>query len=1057
MTEPASNHQSELIGQRIGNYIIEELLGTGGMGQVFRARHALLDRLVAFKLMHSNLAKDPQFQARFRQEARSAAALRHPHIVEVFDFDEQDGFAYLVMELITGGSLRTLLQAGGRDLPDWTLADGIELVREAADALAYAHALDMVHRDIKPDNLLLQPGQSGALPTLKVGDFGLARIGEGSGLTAANTAMGTPAYMSPEQCQGRDLDGRSDIYALGVVLFEVATGRLPFEIKTVSEAVFKHVYTPPTMPRSIRPELPEALELAILRCLEKSPAKRFASAADLAATLREINGLQSSAGMASSMLFSSIPAPSTDSGQDGRPAGQVPHVSSLPGGASLPRIQVLDQSGTLLQVVAVQRGGISVGRMPTSDLQLDAPNISRNHLRIEWDGQRVQVVDLGSRSGTQLGDRMLVPQQAQEWAFGTMLRLGPYWLRVEAPATSSQPISRPPAPVAVVSGIMNSFVSSGQLSVAVDQEVLQIVPGRPATIEATITNLAAEPDQVALSVSGIPATWVAPAPLVQIPANGQVAARLSILVPESIEARAGEYPVEVRARSRQQSADGGSVLTRWSIQPFAQTTLALAPSRVETRGRARTHVTIRNEGNAPMTYRLQASDSSGDLTATFDEDQVTVEPGEAARVGLRLEQPIRLLGADQQTTVEVRTLNTLGSTPTSAQLQFRHIPLLPRWALPVSGAGLALAAVFALTGGAFDTLFGAGDTVTPTRVAIAQTQGIAETLAPAATVPTTEATILASGEATSVALTQAVVPTQPDALGATETPAPAETPGSSQAGGEGTAAPSGGGEEGPSGAEGTPAPGQETSAAQPGATQTGEALLVAATQTARPLQTATSLAATRTAVINQGIAQQSAIPVTQTAEAQAAQQTSVAEQQILTQTASVQQTSAVATATAQARTEVISVSFEPAANSVVATGSMVMVRVAYYTGEPAGVHILAAPFTGSSASPGAVSDPPAVSPFGSGTATTAFTLSDPGTVDRVRIQIQSASNGALLYETFLVDSFSFMTPTATPTFTPTFTPTRTPTITPTPTVTPTFRLILPPVTLQPITSLPIAP
>jgi serine/threonine protein kinase len=194
-TPPASNsgRQSRLIGQRIGNYVIEELLGTGGMGQVFRARHALLDRLVAFKLMHSNLARDPQFQARFRQEARSAAALRHPHIVEVFDFDEQDEHAYLVMELITGGSLTLLIQQGTALDPSWSLGRGLELVRQAADALAYAHALGMVHRDIKPDNLLLHRAAPDAPLVLKVGDFGLARLGEGSGLTAANTAMGTPA------------------------------------------------------------------------------------------------------------------------------------------------------------------------------------------------------------------------------------------------------------------------------------------------------------------------------------------------------------------------------------------------------------------------------------------------------------------------------------------------------------------------------------------------------------------------------------------------------------------------------------------------------------------------------------------------------------------------------------------------------------------------------------------------------------------------------------------------------------------------------------------------
>jgi hypothetical protein len=278
---------SDLVGEMLGNYRIEALLGSGGMGEVYRATHVRLNRPAAIKILHAHLAADPSFQARFVREAQAAAALRHPNIVEVFDFGEQAGRAYLVMELVPDGSLRTLLRRAAQ--PGWSLALGLELVRQAAEGLAYAHRQGMVHRDIKPDNLLLQRrGQEAAADqyALKISDFGLAKLTEGGGeLTATGVVMGTPAYMSPEQCQGAPLDARSDLYSLGVVLYEVATGAPPFAVKSLSEAVFKHISAPPPPPRQLRPDLPLELEQVILRCLAKKPEERYATGTELAQAL----------------------------------------------------------------------------------------------------------------------------------------------------------------------------------------------------------------------------------------------------------------------------------------------------------------------------------------------------------------------------------------------------------------------------------------------------------------------------------------------------------------------------------------------------------------------------------------------------------------------------------------------------------------------------------------------------------------------------------------------------------------------------------------------------
>ncbi|HUG16058.1 MAG TPA: serine/threonine-protein kinase, partial [Thermomicrobiales bacterium] len=229
---------SDLIGQQFGNYRIIEPIGSGGMGRVYRAQHLHLDREVAVKLLHAHMATDATFRVRFLREARAASLLVHPHVVQLYDYGEQGERLYLILELLTGGSVRDFLR--DRHDPDSPASQvvGLDLLRQAAEGLSYAHRQGMVHRDVKPDNLLLtDETETGGAARLivKVGDFGLARMADAAQFTASGVAVGTPAYMSPEQCQGRDIDHRSDIYSLGIVLYEFAAGRTPFTAKSLSE------------------------------------------------------------------------------------------------------------------------------------------------------------------------------------------------------------------------------------------------------------------------------------------------------------------------------------------------------------------------------------------------------------------------------------------------------------------------------------------------------------------------------------------------------------------------------------------------------------------------------------------------------------------------------------------------------------------------------------------------------------------------------------------------------------------------------------------------------
>ncbi|MEW5987377.1 MAG: protein kinase [Chloroflexota bacterium] len=271
-----------LIGRTVGRYKIVERLGRGGMAEVFKAYQAALDRYVAIKVMHPFLSADPDFLSRFQREAKAMAALNHPNIVSVYDFDVQDNNYYIVMEFIGGGTLKDRLAALAERGERMSLAEAVRLILEIADALAYAHARGMVHRDIKPGNIMLTEEGKAELT-----DFGIARILSGPSYTMTGATMGTPAYMSPEQGLGRPSDERSDIYALGVLFFQLVTGRLPFDADTPVALMLKHVHEPVPTPTQLNPQLPAAVQTIVLRAMAKEPAARYQTAHEMARAIRE--------------------------------------------------------------------------------------------------------------------------------------------------------------------------------------------------------------------------------------------------------------------------------------------------------------------------------------------------------------------------------------------------------------------------------------------------------------------------------------------------------------------------------------------------------------------------------------------------------------------------------------------------------------------------------------------------------------------------------------------------------------------------------------------------
>ena len=274
---PLTAEASEV--RQVGRYQIQELLGRGGMATVFKAHDPSIDRTIAIKFLHASLCEDEEYRMRFIREARAAGMLTHPNIATVYDVGEIDGRPYIAMELLEGEPLNDLMAADTKFSIKEVLEIGIQLAR----ALDYAHVKGVVHRDIKPANIM----RSKVGNTIKVADFGIAHLESASRTqhTRIGDVIGTPQYMSPEQTMGEKIDGRSDLFSVGIVLYQLITGQKPFEADTVVALMMKIAKENPPTIQKLRPEAPAALRRVIDRCLAKQPDKRYQSGKELAAAL----------------------------------------------------------------------------------------------------------------------------------------------------------------------------------------------------------------------------------------------------------------------------------------------------------------------------------------------------------------------------------------------------------------------------------------------------------------------------------------------------------------------------------------------------------------------------------------------------------------------------------------------------------------------------------------------------------------------------------------------------------------------------------------------------
>jgi tRNA A-37 threonylcarbamoyl transferase component Bud32 len=402
----------DLIGVSLGVYRLVEEIGQGAMSTVYKAYQHSLERWVAVKVLDpAYIGHDAESSARFKREARAIAALRHPNIVTVYDFGVQEGLEYIAMEYVAGGTLKTRLTGTPFD---WKRAASLAIA--IGQALAFAHSQGIIHRDIKPGNVLL-PRDTWPL----LADFGLAKIGQfGRGLTDPGVSLGTPAYVSPEQALGETVDHRADIYALGAVLFEMLTGRVPYSATRPFDVLLMHISEPIPRPRDMAPEVPELLEQIILTALEKDPANRYPQMMDMVADLESLagTGIGTRPTEVAVDLRLTSAHPTAEFGGV-RTLVRGPHFVAVGSGTTLP---VPHQDEVLI-------GRSDPGTDTTVDIDLTAMGgvacgVSRQHARMVLTNVGWAIEDLRSTNGTLVNREIIPPFQPMPLHDGDQVDLG---------------------------------------------------------------------------------------------------------------------------------------------------------------------------------------------------------------------------------------------------------------------------------------------------------------------------------------------------------------------------------------------------------------------------------------------------------------------------------------------------------------------------------------------------------------------------------------------------------------------------------------------------------
>ena len=644
---------ANLSGNRLGPYQMIDALGQGGMGVVYRARDTRLDREVALKLMNVQVGRNPTMRQRFEAEARAIARLDHPNIITLHEFDAMGEVLYFVMEFVRGGSLRNYLDRRYQEGNLLQIDDVLLLVQQVASALGFAHNQGIFHRDVKPGNILLKLTSTVSRDRTNFNavltDFGLVRMAESAGFNT-QVAIGTPYYMAPEQFRVGEVDGRTDLYALGVILFELLTGRLPFQPRDMLEAHDMHINHAPPRPSEIRPGIPPELEAIVLKTLEKNPADRYQNGDELIHAI-ELAAQHIAAG-ATLIDSQAEEEERLDNIQTYLRRVRTPFMSgqldrSPPSHIMQDRVVVSSKHQTDI-TVPLLKDSMDIGRDPATDIVLEAGEVSRKHATIERQPNgSYTITDNGSTNGTYVDDSLLLGHVSEPWSEKQTVKIGPFQLLLQRAVREAVPDPSRPSLMAAPDSKpyvrAKSHVSQLNITLAADgvtadinfePSTIAIAPGSQTSIQVIVKTASSTVRHYGLTLEGISEAWytLPPNAMQLMPGDQPETIIINLHPPRAATSAAGEYPFTLTLRDSVSQNIMGRGQGTLRLGAFHEYETDLHPQLL--RGTTKTQFTITNKGNATEVYTIRGRDREAALVFSPAEHSLSVEAGTTGNLSL---------------------------------------------------------------------------------------------------------------------------------------------------------------------------------------------------------------------------------------------------------------------------------------------------------------------------------------------------------------------------------------------------------------------------------------
>ena len=632
---------SDQTGKIIANYRIDGLIGQGGMGTVYKAYDTRLEREVALKLMHPQIAVHQEFRQRLKTEAQTVMKLNHPSIVKIYDFDETpDGLLYIVMEYVRDGNLREHLSRvvhGGRALD---IAVSLQVGIQIAEALDHAHRNNVIHRDVKPGNIILKrlprAEEAGFSPFRAIlTDFGLVQLVSGKRITEVGVTMGTPVYMSPEQCEGKKLDGRADLYSLGVVIYELLTGRPPFLFKSFPEAVATHVQgIVPRSVRELRPELQPVIDVLLKRALAKRAEDRFATGLEMAEALRA----------AYFSISSDAPTKAW---------------STLSFSAEEPVVLVDPEDGFELTIrtggrkeeyrYRLDRPSYRLGSDLDNDFVLGDSSVFPQHARMEHTQGGWTFLPLAGVDGSYLNGRPLATEERVEWRVGEPVRIGPYEIELwhheilSQESRDREAIPFLPNPPIFGATIPPAFSSehlpvnqSEPFALFVDQPEIDMEPGGSAEVIVEVLNRTGVDDRIRLQIEGLPKEWVTlPQGFKLVKAGERELHTFQIRPNRDPSVVSGQMPYQIKLITQNYKGAEIETACTLNLRPFHEFEAHLTPDELQIPSTVK--VTVKNLGNQEDDFSILGLEGDGAFQFKGHKGRLRLQPNQVAEQELEID------------------------------------------------------------------------------------------------------------------------------------------------------------------------------------------------------------------------------------------------------------------------------------------------------------------------------------------------------------------------------------------------------------------------------------